>query len=163
VANPSFYAQAARRSRRDRRLVLVDVENVVAGACLTAELSEWARELITAAVELRPTDQVVIGTSHHGLLHVACGWPDVRYVVRSGSDGADLALLRVLDEQVAKRFDQVVVVSGDRIFAEAVRGLAAQGVAVTVAAFACCLSAALREAAPCVRLLPGDRPERLPW
>jgi len=52
---------------------------------------------------------------------------------RSGPDGADLALLDVLrHENVATRFTQVAIGSGDHLFAEEAARLAAQGVWVTV-------------------------------
>jgi hypothetical protein len=41
-------------------------------------------------------DQVEVASSHLTLLNAALGWPRARYRVRSGPDGADLALLDVL-------------------------------------------------------------------
>ena len=59
--------------------------------------------------------------------------PNAHYRVRSGPDGADLALLDVLRyENVAQRFTHVVIGSGDHLFAEEAAHLAAQGVWVTV-------------------------------
>ncbi len=72
------------------------------------------------------------GTSHIGLIPVGTNWDRARYVVRSGRDGADLALLEVIAENVVTRFESVVLASGDRIFAPAVADLAAAGVATTV-------------------------------
>lgn len=77
-------------------------------------------------------DHIVIATSHIGLLHVGSNWGGVRYVVRSGRDGADLALLDVLSENVVDRFDRLVVASGDGIFTNVVAEIAADGVDVTV-------------------------------
>ncbi|WP_409366232.1 NYN domain-containing protein [Mycolicibacterium septicum] len=93
------------------------------------------RGRIDGAINLKPRDQIVIGTSHVGLLATGVGWPGPRIVVRSGEDGADLALLEVLlDERVNERFEEVVVVSGDAIFADAVARLGELGVTVTVVA-----------------------------
>ena len=78
-------------------------------------------------------DQVEVASSHLTLLNAALGWPHAHYRVRSGPDGADLALLDVLrHENVATRFTHVAIGSGDHLFAEAAAHLAAQGVWVTV-------------------------------
>jgi hypothetical protein len=55
------------------------------------------------------------------------------YLARYEPDGADLALLDVLQhEDVAERFTHVVIGSGDHLFAEEAACLAAQQVCVTV-------------------------------
>lgn len=107
------------RQWTDRKLVIVDIENLVGHPCPTRGDVDWVREKLLRKVVLQPGDQLVIGVSHVGLLEVGCNWPHVRYVVRSGKDGADLALLDVLDEDVASRFGRVVIASGDGIFADA--------------------------------------------
>jgi hypothetical protein len=124
-----------KRALRGRRLVLVDIENVVGGAVLAVEQASQARHVVDAAARLKDGDHVVIATSHIGLLPTGLGWAGARLLVRSGPDGADLALLDVLtEEQVEARFDEVVVASGDGIFTDAVAALGAAGVAVTVVA-----------------------------
>lgn len=123
------------RASSGRRLVVVDIENVAGGAIQTAEQAAWAHLAVDAACPLRTDDLIVIGTSHTGFVASGVGWPGPRIVVRSGTDGADLALLDVLrTERVAERFDSVVVVSGDGIFTAAVAALEAHGVDVTVLA-----------------------------
>jgi hypothetical protein len=116
-----------------RRLHLVDIENL-AGAALPS-LSE-VREtlgLYTDCLALGAMDQVEVASSHLTLLNAALGWPHARYRIRSGPDGADLALLDVLQhENVAGRFTHVAIGSGDHLFAEEAARLAAQGVWVTV-------------------------------
>ena len=124
-----------RRSLRGRRLVVVDIENVVGGAVLTVDQAVWARRSIEEAIALGDREQVVIGSSHVGVMPTGVAWRGPRIVMRSGADGADLALLDVLaDESVDERFDEVVLVSGDGIFTDAVASLASAGVAVTVLA-----------------------------
>lgn len=124
-----------RRARRGRRLVVVDIENVTGGAVRTALQAAQAHRAIEAASPLSGDEQVIIGTSHVGVLACGIGWRGTRIVVRSGVDGADLALLEVLTtERVEDRFDSVVLVSGDGIFTAAVAALEAQGVDVTVVA-----------------------------
>lgn len=117
-----------------RRLVLVDVENVVGGAVLDETSAEHARRAIRSAVGTLPMDQTVVATCHKGYPHVAWCWPTAQRLVRSGPDGADLELLAVLRAGVETRFRHVVLVSGDGIFTDAVASLARLGVRVTVVA-----------------------------
>jgi uncharacterized LabA/DUF88 family protein len=83
-------------------------------------------------------------------------------VVRSGADGADLALIEVLTgEHVHERFDEVVLVSGDGIFVEAVEKLEGTGVHVTVVADRESCSKRLRLAATRVVWLEPELAEEL--
>lgn len=124
-----------KRSLRGRRLVVVDIENVVGGAVLTIEQAVGAHLSVQDVAVLNGSEQVVIGTSHVGVVSTGLGWRGSRLVVRSGENGADLALLDVLtEERIEERFDEVVLVSGDGIFAEAVADLGFAGVDVTVVA-----------------------------
>jgi hypothetical protein len=117
---------------RGRQLVLVDIENLAGGACTTDAAVRSARAALVGTGRIRPADHVVIGTSHIGLVQVGSVWGGVRYVVRSGRDGADLALLDVMAEDVATRFESVILASGDGIFADTVSELAAAGVPTVV-------------------------------
>jgi hypothetical protein len=139
---------------RTRRLVLVDIENMIGGAVRDSESVVWAKRQLDSLVDLRPGDHVVVGTSHIGLLETGCNWPHARYVIRSGPDGADLALLEVLEENVAARYGEVVIVSGDGIFTQKVADLASRGLRVTVIAHPDGLAARLRLAAHHTTYLP---------
>ncbi|HET6561557.1 MAG TPA: NYN domain-containing protein [Marmoricola sp.] len=138
---------------RGRRLVLVDIENVVGGPCNTPDRTRWAHRRLRDAVGLGSTDHIVVGVDASGLESVCWDWPRVRYVAGYGEDGADRALLDVLAEDVADRYEHVVLASGDGIFAEMVAALTAAGVRVTVVAHEVALSASLRLAASDVVLL----------
>ncbi len=118
--------------RSGRQFVLVDIENLAAGACITDTAVRSAKAALVATGQIRSADHVVIGTSHIGLMQVGSVWSGVRYVVRSGPDGADMALLDVMAEDVADRFESVVLASGDGIFTDAVAALAAAGVPTVV-------------------------------
>ena len=143
-----------KRRTRTRRLVLVDIENMVGGAVQDSESVIWAKQQFDSLVDLRPGDHVVVGTSHIGLLETGCNWPHARYVVGSGPDGADLALLEVLEENVADRYGEVVIVSGDGIFTQKVADLTSRGLRVTVIAHPDGLAARLRLAAQQTTYLP---------
>ena len=137
-----------------RQLVLVDIENMVGGAVRDSESVVWAKRQLDCLVDLRPGAHVVVGTSHIGLLETGCNWPHVRYVVGSGPDGADRALLEVLEENIAARYGEVVIVSGDGIFTQKVADLASRGLRVTVIAHPGGLAARLRLAAHHTTYLP---------
>src|SRR3954453_2091908 len=101
-----------------RRLVVVDIENLIGGAVLHPTEAAWARRRLTEAAALTERDQVVIGTSHVGLIHIGTAWTRQRYVVGSGPNGADLALLEVLAGNLPAKYDELVLASGDGIFAD---------------------------------------------
>jgi hypothetical protein len=123
----------ARRRFPARRLHLVDIENLAGDPRPSLGQVRQALSLYTWCLALGPMDQVEVASSHLTLLNAALGWPHAHYRVRSGADGADLALLDVLrHENVAARFTHVTIASGDHLFAEEAAHLAAQGVWVTV-------------------------------
>ena len=136
-----------KRYMRGRRLVVLDIENAVGHADLTCEEVIWVRERLAALIGLTDSDQVVVGSSHLGLAAVGFAWPQTRRVVRSGENGADLALLEVLDEDLPSRYDAVVLVSGDGIFTDAVAHLGGAGVRVQVVGHVDGLAKRLRLAA----------------
>jgi len=139
---------------RARRLVAVDIENLVGGACLHRRQVDWARSVLTGALSLAEHDLVVVGLSHIGLLNVGCNWKRIRYVVRSGPDGADLALLDVLAEDIGARFDRVAIASGDGAFTDAAKALVRAGVETTVLSRPGALASSLRAAASQVLYIP---------
>ena len=140
----------------NRRLVLVDIENVVGGPCTTEACAEWAHRRVLDTVGLGRQDQVVVAVDGTFLSCVAWVWSMARTLAGYGENGADLALIEVLREDVASRFRSVVLASGDGIFTDLVAELTEHGVHVTVVAHESGLSARLREAASEVVLLSGS-------
>ena len=123
----------ARRRFPARRLHLVDIENLAGDPRPSIRQVRQAQGLYTGCLAFGAMDQVEVASSHLTLLNAALGWPHAHYRVRSGPDGADLALLDVLrHENVAQRFTHVAIGSGDHLFAEEAARLAAQGVWVSV-------------------------------
>jgi hypothetical protein len=123
----------ARRLFPVRRLHLVDIENLAGDSRPSLSQVRQALGLYADRLAFGAMDQVEVASSHRTLLNAALGWPHAHYRIRSGPDGADLALLDVLrHENVATRFTHVAIGSGDHLFAEAAAHLAAQGVWVTV-------------------------------
>jgi hypothetical protein len=73
-----------------------------------------------------------------------------RIVTGYGRSGADKALISVMHEDLPGRFAELVLVSGDKIFAKHVAALAARGLPTRVLSHPDLLSARLRIAATSV-------------
>ena len=117
----------------DRTLHVVDIENLAGAAIPSLDLVSEVQIRYLACLGFGADDQVVLATSHLGLLNAGLGWPHARHLVRSGKDGADLELIDVLEhENVAARFRHVVIGSGDGGFSQAAANLRAGGIHVTV-------------------------------
>lgn len=133
--------------------LLIDIENVVGASELTAaNVTEvkTAMDLLEGANVMK-----VVACSHHNAEAVMFNWPKARIILKSGKDGADLALIRVAtDEDIAKRFDRVVIASGDGIFASVAKELSEQGVEVSIVCGRGALSKNLKHQCPNVRYLP---------
>lgn len=138
----------ARRRFPARRLHLVDIENLAGDSLPSLGQVREVQGLYRKRLAFGNLDQVEIASSHLTLVNAALGWPHAHYRVRSGPNGADLALLDVLrSENVPARFTHVAIGSGDGVFANEVARLAAAGVHVTVISRRRSLSARLALAA----------------
>jgi len=147
------------RRTRGRRIVVVDIENINGGTVRSEEAAGAAWRDVAATIGLAADEQVVVGVGPSSLLAAAASYPQARFVMGRGLDGADHALLHVLfDERIADRFDEVVIASGDGIFAEAAARLASDGAHVTVVARYGHLSNRLRLAAGDVVLVDEPSP-----
>jgi hypothetical protein len=117
----------------DRALHVVDIENLAGAAIPTLARVTEVQGQYLACLRFGADDQVVLAANHLALLNAGLGWPHARYRVRSGKNGADCELLDVLEhENVAARFNHVVIGSGDGGFGHAAASLAARGVRITV-------------------------------
>lgn len=123
------------KKARNRRLILVDIENIVGGGISMAAQVRGAQTAIDAVVGRRADDQLVLACGRFSVDIVGFEWVGThRLRFRSGVNGADLELLDVLEtEHVGQRFAEVVLVSGDGIFADTISRLAmTSGTEVTV-------------------------------
>lgn len=119
--------------RTRRRMHVLDLENLCGTSHLTASIVNYVMDAYRAAVSIGDSDLVVVGVSHHNLLTAGIALPTARLCIRSGSDGADLALLDVLANEVTVgRFSTVCIGSGDGIFAAATAAISADLDVVTV-------------------------------
>jgi hypothetical protein len=131
-----------------RRLHLVDVENLIGYARPTLTDATKCRDHYKKCARVRPSDFVVVACNHGAALEIGFGWRGSRLLLRSGEHGAELALLDVIArEGIHERFSEVVVGSGDGQFADTVAWLGSRGVEVTVVSNRHSLSRRLRLAA----------------
>jgi len=108
--------------RRGRAIHLVDLENLMGTAAPAPGVT--AQTWDSYRVFVQPGDHVVVATSHHAAFTAWFELPrtGIQLAVRSGPSGADYALLDALDLQhAAKRYDWLVIASGDGIFASTAR------------------------------------------
>jgi uncharacterized LabA/DUF88 family protein len=95
-------------------------------------------------------------SAHINLLTAGMGWPNARYLVRSGKDGADIRLAEVMvDERIADRFDHVYIASGDGGLAPFVASLGAHGVRTVAVSRTTSISPRMRLAAAETIYLPN--------
>ena len=149
------YAISGRRIRRaehvppGRALHILDLENLCAGPERIPQVRELVADSYRQVANVTTGDHVVIGVNPNSLVSSAGVFPGCRFVAGHGPDGADLALLKVVEDVdwVAHRFDRVVIGSGDHCFAPAVTSLARRGLIVLVVSQQRCLSRDLASAA----------------
>ena len=140
----------------ERALHVVDIENLAGAAVPTLARVAEVQGQYLSSLRFGVDDQVVLATSHLGLLSAGLGWPHARHLVRSGKDGADLELIDVLEhENIAARFRHVVIGSGDGGFSRAAADLMTRGIRVTVVSRWGSLAYELAKAADDVIYLDG--------
>lgn len=142
------------RSRQRRRLILVDIENVNGGALASEFSGAAARVVVEEAARMTSLDQVVVAAGPASAASAGFAWRSARLRVGHGRNGADLELLDVIEnEDLHTRYDEIVLASGDGIFADAVARLGGFGVTVVVLAREGALSRRLEVAAASTLIL----------
>ncbi|HCG00217.1 MAG TPA: hypothetical protein DEV93_06695 [Chloroflexi bacterium] len=142
------------KSTLGRTIHLVDLENLMGSCVMSAADVAVVRHRFEVVAGACPADHVVIATGPAAAPDAWFGWGAARRLLRSGLDGADVALLEVIElEHLHRRFRRVVVASGDGIFAHACAVLQSQGCEVTVVTRPEALSVRLRLAVQDVRYL----------
>ena len=139
----------ARRCPSGRTQHLIDLENLAGGpfpsrSCALARLDEYL-----AASDWQPGDLAVVATNRWLHRQIAFDLPShLRALPVIGKDGADLALLGWTSAAaVARRFDRLVVGSGDHAFVELVAGTTTLGLPAWVVGVTGSISARLEAAA----------------
>jgi hypothetical protein len=140
-----------------RTLHLIDIENLMGGTHFTVDEAARLEELYAPIAEVAPRDFTVMASSHIAAPAAWFGWPNARRLLQSGPDGADLALIDVMmAEDVYRRFDRVVIASGDGIFSDPCAWLQEVGCLVTVVTRREALSRRLAFAVRDVRFLEAE-------
>ncbi len=134
-------ARARSCAPRTRSLVLVDAENLAGTPLPDATTARRDAALVRTLAPVEPGDQVVVACSHLAAPNVWWAWPEALRRVRSGQDGADLALLDAIASiPVVDRFSRLVIASGDGIFSGLAVAMSLAGVHVVVVSRARSLS-----------------------
>lgn len=137
------------------RLILIDIENYNGGPVTSRAQSRWCHRTLLNWIKPRAEDLIVLAADETTVTNLHGDWGANRVLAGHGENGADLRLLDVLSENVADRFEEIVLVSGDHIFAERVSELASNGVPTTVYSHARSLSLRLALAAGAVVTSPS--------
>jgi hypothetical protein len=134
-----------------RRLVLIDLENLVGQSPRCASACEYrhAFHALVASLNLTDEDLIVVGVNPNLAFVAGDIAPGARIVTRGGPDGAEDRLIEELRNPafLAQRFGRVVIASGDHGFLDSVLLLNHHDVDTTVAALPDQLATSLRLAA----------------
>lgn len=131
----------------NRRIVLIDIENFNGGPVTTPAQARWCRRVLENWLALQPDEQIIIAADITTVTNIHLAWPQARILAGRFNNGADLRLLEVMEENLATRFTEMALVSGDRIYAEKISELAGQGLPTHVYAHDVALSKRLQFAA----------------
>ena len=139
-----------------RALHLVDIENLAGGP---DRVDQWfapaVREYLAVA-EPSDLDQMITAADINLWRRTAFDIPFGRYLPGRGADGADHALLDAAPaDWVARRFDRLVIGSGDHAFTDLARTVRSARVEVVVIARPNRLAGSLRRTADLVLTLPN--------
>jgi hypothetical protein len=152
--SPKTLADRLGPIRQRRSLHLIDAENLLATPTFDCENVEALKTAYSSIVPIGSNDHVVIASSHHSAIALR-GWSNARPKWRSGPDGADLALIDVITgERVTDRFMNVVIGSGDGIFADTAIMLQQNGLNLTIVSRPESLSNKLTATVTDIRYLP---------
>ena len=143
-------------ARPIRTLHVIDLENLASGVGKSAGEFLDVVDRYRSVAQIESDDLVEVAVDASAWRRVAFALPrSWRVRFGYGRDGADRALLHAVDPRVAaRRFDRVVIGSGDGAFVELVEGLTAAGRRVEVVSRPASLSRRLAGAATVVVALP---------
>ena len=140
-----------------RSMHLIDAENLCGTSLVTSEQVLRLKAAYLASVKVGPLDHFILAASHLSVLALQAGWSGARYLMRSGKDGADIELAKVVvHENLDTRFDHVYFGSGDGGLAPFAAHLGARGIPVTAVTRIASLSPRMKLATKDVIYL--DRP-----
>ena len=146
------------KNKKQRRLFVIDIENIKGKAVLAEEDAAAAKAEIESTYEIGISDLVLIGTSHkNNFLSAKFAWPGAQHCFQSGHNGADVALIDAANIHLGKHtsFQEVVLFSGDGIFTSLMQKASRMGIKGSVISLANQINRNLaRAAAVCTLITP---------
>jgi len=144
-----------RRESDSRKIVLIDLENMLFGAHAESNRTDRSKEILDLAQARRPNDMLIVGCNPHLVFLANEHFPGAKIVTGKGKDGADHALIEAIDaSHVADRYSELCIVSGDHAFGQVAHAARKAGLPVRVVAPHAGLSTALRVYANKAVVLP---------
>lgn len=138
-----------------RRLHLLDIENLCGGSHVGEQAVANAMTEYDEAVSVSGVDHTIVACSPQLVFPAKTARSGAQVLIGLGWDGADRALLEAVRvEDVASRFDEVVIGSGDHIFRALAIALRLSGLVVTVVSRASALSGDLARVAQKIVYIP---------
>lgn len=143
-------------SSKQRRLVLVDIENYCGKGAVSQSDVTNAKAEIEERIHSMPGDLFIVATSHsNNFVNAKIAWGGAEHVLQCGRNGADIALIAAAKRHLPHlgSFSGVLLFSGDGIFTSLVVDCANAGVRATVVSLASQLNRSLAKAASAVQLV----------
>jgi len=137
-----------------RAFHLIDIENLLA---LTHGVPVWAdaSSLYNSIAGIEDDDLMLVAADHSRWFDLKVAFPGAEVRPGYGTDGADLALVNGIDiDLVARRFDTVVIGSGDNRFIDVAYRARQSGLSVVVVSRPASLSRSLASYADVVIEMP---------
>ena len=147
--------QQDRRGPESRKIVLIDLENMLFGKHADGNRTDRSVEILELAEARRPQDMLIVGCNPNLAFLANTHFPGAQIVTGKGKDGADDALIAAIDAtHAADRYSELCIVSGDHAFCEIAHAARKAGLSVRVVAPHAGLSTALRVFANTAVVLP---------
>jgi len=144
-----------RREQKSRKIVLIDLENMMFGQHDSERRTDRSTEILELAQARRPGDMVIVGCNPQLAFLAQEYFPTAKIVTGKGKDGADRALVEAIDIQhAADRYSELCIVSGDHAFCEVAHAARQAGLRIRVVAPHAGLSVALRVYADTAVVIP---------
>ncbi len=144
-----------RRADGSRKIVLIDLENMLFGTHADDNRTDRSAEILELAQARRPNDMLIVGCNPHLAFLANEHFPGAKIVTGKGKDGADQALIEAIDaSHAAGRYSEMCIVSGDHAFCDIAHAARKVGLTVRVVAPHAGLSTALRVYADTAVVLP---------
>ena len=106
--------QEDRRRPGSRKIVLIDLENMLFGQHADGNRTDRSVEILELAEARRPHDMLIVGCNPNLAFLANTHFPGAQIVTGKGKDGADQALIAAIDaSHAAERYSELCIVSGD--------------------------------------------------